>query len=152
MNSVVTIIQATLYEASQQVRYSDIAHLHRAQILCFYSHNLVFSLYFHGTSGSTQDQQQHWGLQHIPIKSHLNHCTVQFMKITPLTNSIYPWNLSITTHHILRYVLSTLGQRAAEVSWWTSLCSWSWAASTASRSVAGMHGLHAWLWKRDTNL
>lgn len=54
--SVATWIQVTLYETSQQVRYPDVAHLYRAQILSFYSHDLVFSLYFHGTGCSTQDQ------------------------------------------------------------------------------------------------
>ena len=56
MFSVATIIQVTLYETSQQVRYPDIAHLYRAHILGFYSHNLVFSLYFHGAGCSPHDQ------------------------------------------------------------------------------------------------
>jgi len=53
------MINVTLDEASQQVRYPDIAHLHRAHILSLYSHDLIFSLHFHGTRCSTQDQQQH---------------------------------------------------------------------------------------------
>ncbi|TNN73458.1 hypothetical protein EYF80_016248 [Liparis tanakae] len=53
-------ISARMHTAGEPpVRYPEIAHLHRAHILSLYSHDLIFSLHFHGTRRSTQDQQQH---------------------------------------------------------------------------------------------